>query len=120
MAPTAGRPPSQRGEPSEHSRSRQALPPAPSVCHPSAAAPRPIFAVLQVWIGHQRQGLTREDMSQALWADEYRTDAASKVCRQQVRRVLGDSSREQRFIRTRHGYGYQFVAPVRVLPEACA
>ena len=49
----------------------------------------------------------------AIWGGRFVTEAAVTSRIKQVRRAVGDDGQAQRVIRTVHGRGYRFVAPVR-------
>lgn len=73
-----------------------------------------VFQLLWCLVEHRPRVLTRAALSEAIWDGECRTDSAMNAAMHITRRLLGDSGRAQRFIRTRPGYGYQFVASVQV------
>lgn len=64
--------------------------------------------------------LTKQDLLDAVWPGVFVTDNAIARVVAQLRRALGDSAREGRYIETVPTRGYRFVAPVTVVPMAPA
>ena len=52
----------------------------------------------------------------AVWGGRFVSEAAVTSRIKQARRAVGDDGRDQRVIRTIHGRGYRFVAPVDDAP----
>jgi predicted ATPase/DNA-binding winged helix-turn-helix (wHTH) protein len=76
------------------------------------------FAVLAYLIEHRDRVVLRQELFDRLWADRFVSDAALERCMAVVRRAVGDSGQHQRVIRTVHGRGYRFIAPLTVAPSA--
>jgi len=55
-----------------------------------------------------------------IWPHTHVVDANLNILIGEIRRALGDSARQQEFIRTVHGVGYAFCASVDVHPTAAA
>ena len=70
--------------------------------------------VLAYLIRSRGRVVPKEELLDQVWADVFTTDAVLKQAVSQVRRALGDSADAPRYIRTFHGRGYQFIAPVTV------
>jgi len=70
------------------------------------------FDLLLYLIEHRDRVVTRDEMLSALWPGKFVTDSALSSRIKAIRRALGDSGAAQKAIRTVHGRGYQFVAPV--------
>jgi len=49
-----------------------------------------------------------------MWPEQFVGDEALKSCMKALRQTLGEGGRTPRFVRTLHGQGYRFVAPVGV------
>lgn len=65
---------------------------------------------------HQRtRVLSKRELGDALWPERAVSDAALSQLLRKARRALGDDGGNQRFIRTVHGHGLQWIA--QVLPE---
>lgn len=78
-----------------------------------ALRPTP-FAVLQYFIEHPGQLVTKEELLRAVWADTRVSAAVLKGYIQQIRKALGDDARAPRFIETVQRRGYRFIAPLTI------
>jgi DNA-binding winged helix-turn-helix (wHTH) protein len=76
------------------------------------------FAVLAYLIEHRDRVVLRQELFDRLWTDRFVSDAALERCIAVIRRAVGDSGQRQRVIRTVHGRGYRFIAPLTVAPSA--
>jgi DNA-binding winged helix-turn-helix (wHTH) protein/predicted ATPase/type II secretory pathway predicted ATPase ExeA len=72
------------------------------------------FDVLRVLIERRGQLVLKDQLLDEVWPDTHVADGVLKVCIAEIRRALGDSATEPRFIETAHRRGYRFVAPVTV------
>jgi DNA-binding winged helix-turn-helix (wHTH) protein len=79
---------------------------------------RPVFEVLAYLLAHPDQVVTRQELFTHLWPERFVSDAALERCITVARRALGDNGREQRCIKTVHGWSYRFVAAVATRPDA--
>lgn len=72
------------------------------------------FQVLSLLLGRPGQVITREELQRALWpADTFvEFDHGVNTAIGKIRRALGDSSANPRFIETLPRRGYRFIAPV--------
>lgn len=75
------------------------------------------FQVLAVLLERPGDVVTRDQLAQRLWPGlhvnfEHSLNTAVSALRQ----ALGDSSRNSRFIETRQGVGYRFIAPIEPVP----
>ncbi len=77
-----------------------------------------VFQVLVYLLTHRERVVTKQELSEDVWAAQVTSDAALETGIRAVRRAVGDSGRKQQIIRTHHGHGYQFIAPVTVLAKA--
>lgn len=59
------------------------------------------------------QLVTKEDLTQEFWRDSFVTDNALTRVIAQLRKILGDDSRQPRFIETVPTLGYRFIGEVR-------
>ncbi|WP_432838429.1 alpha/beta fold hydrolase [Dactylosporangium sp. CA-092794] len=82
---------------------------------PVSVEPR-AFALLCYLVEHRDRVVPRQELIDAVWNGEPATDAALATGLRTVRLAIGDSGREQQFIRTVHRRGYQFVAPTTTAP----
>jgi tetratricopeptide (TPR) repeat protein/DNA-binding winged helix-turn-helix (wHTH) protein len=72
------------------------------------------FQVL-VYLLEQRERLvTKEELMAALWNGTAVTDDALVQCVKDIRKAIGDDSRDARFIKTFPKAGYRFIAPVEL------
>jgi DNA-binding winged helix-turn-helix (wHTH) protein len=76
------------------------------------------FAVLAYLIEHRDRVVLRQELFDRLWPDRFVSDAALERCMAVIRRAVGDSGQRQRVIKTVHGRGYRFIAPLTVAPSA--
>jgi DNA-binding winged helix-turn-helix (wHTH) protein len=70
------------------------------------------YDLLLVLIENRGRAMSKVELLQQLWPDTYveETNLAGLVAH--LRRVLGDSADEPRFIRTIYGFGYRFIGQV--------
>src|SRR5438093_6332038 len=77
-----------------------------------------VFDLLTYLIQHPDQFVSRETLYAQLWPQQFVSDAALTYCIAEARKAVGDSGRAQRVIKTVHGRGYRFIAPVaEYLPD---
>lgn len=79
-----------------------------------ASGPIPLnpkaFEVLRVLVERAGQLVLKDQLLDEVWPDTHVGDGVLKVCIAEVRKALGDSATEPRFIATVHRRGYRFVA----------
>jgi len=56
--------------------------------------------------------VSKQELFDNVWRGSVVSDDALVTCIQELRKALGDDSRQPRYIETRHRLGYRFVAPV--------
>lgn len=71
-----------------------------------------VFEVLVYLIEHRDRLVARTEILDAVWGDRFVSDSALASRIAAARAAIGDDGRAQRCIRTVHGRGLQFVAPV--------
>lgn len=71
-----------------------------------------VFEVLAHLVGHSDRLVTKEELLDEIWGDRFVSESALTSRLKAARRAIGDDGQEQRLIRTVHGRGYRFVAPV--------
>ena len=76
-----------------------------------------VFDLLVYLIRHRDRVLTREELFREVWDGREVSDATLSNHVKSARKILGDSGELQKTILTIRGRGYQFVAPVTVIPE---
>jgi adenylate cyclase len=67
-------------------------------------------AVLGVLIERAGQPVTKQELFASVWSNTIVSDDALATCVQELRKALGDDSRQPQYIETRHRVGYRFVA----------
>ena len=77
-----------------------------------------VFEVLRYLVEHRDRMCARTEILDAVWGDRFVSDNALASRVATARAALGDDGRTQRVIRTVHGRGFQFVAPVSVVDAA--
>src|SRR5499433_3293905 len=71
-----------------------------------------VFDLLAYLIQHHDQFVSREKLYAQLWSQQFVSEAALTYCISEARKAVGDNGRAQRVIKTVHGRGYRFIAPV--------
>jgi DNA-binding winged helix-turn-helix (wHTH) protein/TolB-like protein len=79
-----------------------------------------VFDLLVYLIRHRDRVLSRVELFREVWDGREVSDATLSNHVKSARKVLGDSGELQQTILTIRGRGYQFVAPVVVIPEDAA
>jgi DNA-binding winged helix-turn-helix (wHTH) protein len=74
-----------------------------------------VFDLLVELVHNQHRVVARGELSRFLWSDTVVCNGALDQCVAALRRVLGDSAREERYIRTIRRRGYRFVGGARLL-----
>lgn len=77
-----------------------------------------VFDLLVYLIRHRDRVLTREELFKEVWGGREVSDATLSNHVKSARKILGDSGELQKTILTIRGRGYQFIAPVTVIPDA--
>jgi DNA-binding winged helix-turn-helix (wHTH) protein len=76
-----------------------------------------VFDLLAYLIQHHDQFVSRKELYTQLWSQPFVSEAALNYCIAAARKAVGDTGRTQRVIKTVHGRGYRFIAPLtRRLP----
>jgi len=69
--------------------------------------------VLELLVERAGELVTRKDLRERLWPDSFvEFDRGINTAMNRLRQTLGDTSGRRRYIETRFGLGYRFVAPV--------
>jgi DNA-binding winged helix-turn-helix (wHTH) protein/tetratricopeptide (TPR) repeat protein len=71
-----------------------------------------VFDLVCYLIAHRERVVTTRELFDALWPQEFVSPSALSRCVMEARKALGDDGATQRMIKTVHGRGYRFVAPV--------
>lgn len=75
-----------------------------------------VFALLAFLVKHRERLLSREELIEKVWDGRAISDSALSSRIKTLRRALGDDGQTQAFVRTLHGRGFRFVAPVEEVP----
>jgi len=73
-----------------------------------------VFDLLSYFLANSQRLLTRDELFEQVWPGKIICDTTLSGHIKYVRKALGDSGRNQFFIKTIHGRGYQFTAQVTV------
>jgi pimeloyl-ACP methyl ester carboxylesterase len=74
-----------------------------------------VFDVLAHLLAHRDRVVPKEELIDAVWGDRFVSESALTTRIKQARQAVGDDGQSQRVIKTVHGRGYRFVAPVAEL-----
>lgn len=75
------------------------------------------FQVLVYLLDHRGRLVTKGELFESVWADTAVTDDVLVQCIKEIRRAVGDDTRNPRFIKTVPKSGYRFIAPVNEKPN---
>jgi DNA-binding winged helix-turn-helix (wHTH) protein/TolB-like protein/Tfp pilus assembly protein PilF len=78
------------------------------------------FAVLLALVGNHRHVLTKEELLEAVWPNQFIEEGNLNRQISTLRRVLGDTSDEPQYVQTVPKVGYRFVASVREIVSRSA
>src|SRR5918995_6476110 len=71
-----------------------------------------VFDVLAFLLMHRDRVVRKEELLDEVWGDRFVSESALTTRIKDARRAVGDDGQRQAVIRTVHGRGYRFVAPV--------
>jgi TolB-like protein len=74
-----------------------------------------VFALLALLVENRDRLVSRDEILEKVWDGRIVSDAALASRIKSARQALGDDGKSQRFIRTRHGQGFRFVADARAV-----
>ena len=74
-----------------------------------------VFELLSYLMRHHGRVIPKAELLDSLWAGDVVGESVLSRCVSCARKLLSDDSKTPRFIRTSHGRGYEFIAPVRTL-----
>ncbi|MGE3537450.1 MAG: AAA family ATPase [Candidatus Tectimicrobiota bacterium] len=75
-----------------------------------------VFDLLAYLLRHHGHFVSRQALYEHLWPKQFVSEHALAYCVAAARKALGDSGRAQRLIKTLHGRGYCFIAPLLERP----
>jgi pimeloyl-ACP methyl ester carboxylesterase/DNA-binding winged helix-turn-helix (wHTH) protein len=70
------------------------------------------FDMLVYLIEHRDRAVSKDELQEAIWPRMILTESALTRCVMKARRAVGDDRERQDVIKTIHGHGYRFVAPL--------
>src|SRR5262245_48130465 len=79
---------------------------------------RKVFQMLAYLLAQRERVVPKQELFEQLWPGQFISDATLDDCLAEARRAVGDSGRAQRVIKTVHGLGYRWVAPLEEDPAA--
>ncbi len=71
-----------------------------------------VFALLALLVENRERLVSKDEVIEKVWDGRVVSEAAVASRVKSARRALGDDGKAQRFIKTIHGQGFRFVAPV--------
>jgi len=71
------------------------------------------FHLLSILVAETPRAISKSDLQERLWPQTFVTEGNLTTTVGELRSALGDDAREPRFVRTVHGFGYSFAAPVK-------
>jgi DNA-binding winged helix-turn-helix (wHTH) protein/Tfp pilus assembly protein PilF len=76
------------------------------------------FQILEILLQSRGRLVSRTELAQQLWPGLHvNFDRSLNTAVNALRKAMGDSSQNPRFIETRAGLGYRFIAPVEEVPD---
>ena len=75
---------------------------------------RKVFQVLVYLLAHRDRVVSKQELLEHLWPDQFVGEETLTSCIKTLRRALGERGRTAHFLRTLHGQGYRFVGAVEV------
>ena len=73
---------------------------------------RKAFRVLEVLVASRPKALSKDELQDLVWPGVFVTEANLTTLITELRKAMGDDSRDPRFIRTIYGFGYAFCSAV--------
>jgi TolB-like protein len=78
---------------------------------PVALEPQAMRILVEL-INHRDRVVPKTELLDSVWGDRFVSESALTTQIKELRRAVGDTGRDQRIVKTVHGRGYIFVAPV--------
>ncbi len=78
------------------------------------------FDVLAYLVQHRGTVVRKEELLDEVWGDRFVSESALTTRIKAVRQAVDDDGNRQAIIRTVHGKGYEFIAPVETVPGTVA
>ncbi len=80
--------------------------------------PSKAFRLLEFLLSRRPDAVSKEEIFEAVWPEVVVSEGSLATLVKDLRKALGDGAGGTAWLRTVHGYGYAFDAPVREAPEA--
>jgi len=74
-----------------------------------------VFDLIAYLAGHRDRAVDKSELQEAIWPGVVVTETSLTQAVRKARRALADGAELQNVIRTVHGHGYRFVAPLEVV-----
>ncbi|MDJ0513995.1 MAG: alpha/beta fold hydrolase [Methyloceanibacter sp.] len=71
-----------------------------------------VFELLLYLLENRDRVVSKEELISSVWDGRFISEAAMSSAVRSVRKALGDDGKRQRCVKTVHGHGFRFVAPV--------
>ncbi len=71
-----------------------------------------VFELLLYLVENRNRAVSKDDVVEAVWDGRFISEAAVSSAVRSIRKALGDDGKSQRYVKTVHGHGFRFVAPV--------
>jgi DNA-binding winged helix-turn-helix (wHTH) protein len=68
--------------------------------------------LLELLVSRRPEAVSKIEIQRALWTDTFVSESSLTGLAAQVRKALADDRRQERFLRTVHGFGYAFIGEV--------
>ena len=78
---------------------------------------RKVFRVLAYLLAHADRVVSKQDLCEQVWPQQFISDAALESVIKAVRQAIGDSGRSQRLLQTAYGQGYRWVVAVTIADQ---
>ena len=78
------------------------------------------FDLLAYLVQHHGTVVRKEELLDEIWGDRFVSESALTTRIKAVRQAVDDDGNRQAIIRTVHGKGYEFIAPIETVPDAIA
>jgi TolB-like protein/DNA-binding winged helix-turn-helix (wHTH) protein len=79
-----------------------------------------VFDVLLYLLHHRDRLVSKDELLDNLWPGQVVSETALTRCIVAARKAVGDDGGKQQIIKTQHGRGYRFVAPLTTTPPAAS
>lgn len=71
-----------------------------------------VFELLLHLLEHRDRVVSKDELLASIWQGRFISEAAMSSAVRSLRKALGDDGRSQRYVKTLHGHGFRFIAPV--------